>query len=112
MFTIDPSIVLAVRVWTKTPYVAQFISDQKMSEIEVTFFSSILMGLCFLTFFDTSKTERGKTFPSFSDKPHDIVWQYHVGKGQGETGITILLQTTRMAVKMTMCVPVTYPPYT
>ena len=67
------------------------------------------MGLCFLTFFDTSKTEQAKTFPSFSDKPHDIVWQYHVGKGQGETGITILLQTTRMAVKMTMCVPVTYP---
>ena len=73
---------------------------------------SISRGLCFLTFFDTSKTERAKTFPSFSDKPHDIVWLYHVGKGQGETGITIPLQTTRMAVKMTMCVPVTYPPYT
>ena len=43
-----------------------------MSEKEVEFFFSILRGLCFLTFFDTSKTERTKTFPSFSDKPHAI----------------------------------------
>ena len=30
---------------------------------------SILRGLCFLKFFDTSKTERAKTFLSFSNKP-------------------------------------------
>ena len=82
---------------------------------------SILKGLCSLTFFYRSKTEPAKVFPSFSNKPHaiqddigglGIVWPYHVGNGQGGTGITIPLQTTRMTVKMTMCVPVTYPSYT
>ena len=33
---------------------------------------SILRGLCFLTFFDTSKTGRAVALPSFSDKPHAI----------------------------------------
>ena len=56
-----------------------------MSEKEVTLFFNF-RGLCFLTFFDTSKTERARAFPSFSDKPHVIqddmgggmVWPYHV----------------------------------
>ena len=34
--------------------------------------SEILRGICFLTFFDTSKTERAKTFPSFSNIPNAI----------------------------------------
>ena len=41
VFTIDPSIVRAVPVSTKTPYVAQFSSDQKMSEREVTLFFNL-----------------------------------------------------------------------
>ena len=82
-----------------------------MSWIEVTIFFNF-NGTLFSDIVYTSKTERAKTFHSFSDKPHDIVWLYHVGKGQGETVITIPLQTTKVAVKMTMCVPVTYSPYT
>ena len=42
-----------------------------MSEREVALFFN-LRGLCFLTVFDTSKTERARAFPSFSDKPHAI----------------------------------------
>ena len=30
----------------------------------------ILRRVCFLTFFDTSKTQRARPFPSFSHKPH------------------------------------------
>ena len=61
----------------------QYQSQQKLSrslnlariekcQKERWHYFSILRGLCFLTFFDTSKTERAKTFPSFSDKPHAI----------------------------------------
>ena len=42
---------------------------------------SILRGLCFLTFFDISKTERAKAFPSFSDKPNakqDVMGEHGV----------------------------------
>ena len=55
-----------------------------MSEKEVPLFFDF-KGTLFLTFFDTSKTERAKTFPLFSDKPHAIqdgmggmVWPYYV----------------------------------
>ena len=55
-----------------------------MSERKVTLFFNF-KGTLLLTFFDTSKTERAKTFPLFSDKPHaiqdemvGIVWPYLV----------------------------------
>ena len=48
-----------------------FSLDQKMSEKEVTLFFN-LRGLYFLSFFDTSKTERARAFLSFSDKPQAI----------------------------------------
>ena len=40
-----------------------------MSGKEVPYFS-ILRGVCFLTFFDTSKTQRARPFPLFSREPH------------------------------------------
>ena len=40
-----------------------------MSEREVTLFFNF-KEILFYDIFDTSKTERAKTFPSFSDKPH------------------------------------------
>ena len=54
-----------------------------MSEEEVALFS-ILRGVCFLTFFDTSKTQQARPFPPFSREPHakqdPMAGQYHVAK--------------------------------
>ena len=47
-----------------------------MSEKEVALFFDF-KGVCFLTFFDTSKTQRARPFPAFSREPHSK--QDHMG---------------------------------
>jgi hypothetical protein len=56
----------------KMPSLAQFGSDQKMSEKEVAL---ILRGPCFPTILDTSNIERATAFPSFLHRQSKKSWK-------------------------------------
>ena len=66
---LPPSIVRHHHSWRKCRSSLNFARIEKCQKRRWHYFL-ILRGVCFLTFFDTSKTQRARPFPSFSREPH------------------------------------------
>ena len=69
----SPSLIQALcmhhQTWRKRRSSLNFARIEKCQKRRWHYFS-ILSGVCFLTFFDTGKTQRARPFPSFSHEPH------------------------------------------